>query len=363
MVLPLASLMWSVVRGEAINIVEFLRTYALWAFSSLTILFSYKLPILARHVNSESLEKAAFACLVVLCAFSLTQTVAFAGLGSTVLYNPFGQHQYLGEYDVSRFANARIIRAPGFYLEPSFNAFVITSLYAICLLGNFRLWISSILTLSALFFIQSVTGLIVFIVIWLLVLMNIQFGKSKARKTWGRLGIVNLVLALAIMFSGGVGGIVKAPGADAATRLTEINAPGSSGYYRMVAPLTVIRDVLTYNPLGKPLGHIEETLVKYQLKNGQQQGTSLDNGLYLLVFYFGWLGVVFIAFLIVNILKQIGSPTGSNKVLALGFVLASLNFSGGILLPEYIFLLILVLYQFRLQQLSSTSEYNYAPSY
>ena len=375
---PFINLILSMLGGGNPDVAHYFRTYALWSYAALSILIAFKSPI-TKNIghNSWSLERIALVCLVILCTFSVAQVMIFLGLGSDILYNIFGEHQYIKQYEISRFASDDVLRATGLYLEPSFNAFVVISLHIICLLARFRLWHSSVLTLLALFVIQSMAGLIAFIAIWGLIALNVHFGKAEAAlKLWSKLSIANLVLVLVIAYSGGVLGTstglqksasrlgiayygegachhnhVKTPCAvdiaNGISRFKELGVPTSSAYYRIVAPLKVLKDVLVNEPLGEPFGQIEKTLRGYNLLSGGEKLTSLDNGIYILVFYFGWAGIAFLAFLIYRLMKSLFRPAGINELILLTYILLSLPFSGGIMSPEYVFMLVMILYQFR----------------
>jgi len=361
LILPFGGLAWSLSRGANPDVLQYFRTYALWSFASLVVLAAFISPVKKIFFKVWSLEKISFLCLSILCAFSLMQVVLFAGWGSVILYNPFGDHQYLGKYDVSRFAASYIVRAAGLYLEPSFNAFIAITLYVVCLLGKFRLRSSSALTLLSLFAIQSMIGLLAFVALWMFIVMRALIGKDEAfKKVWIRLGLVNLMLALVVAYTGGVSGVINivsgVSGVSWLSRIEELGKPSTSGYYRIVAPLGMLKDVLVNDPLGKPFGQIEQTLGYYHLLNGTQFGKTLDNGMYLLVFYFGWVGIAFLAFLLIRTVMLINSQGDMNELILLVFTLLSFQFSGGILLPEYVLMLVMVIYQFRI--FSSSVQHN-----
>ena len=357
---PFINLIWSMLGGGNPDVIHYFRTYALWSYAALSILIAFKSPI-TKNIgrNAWPIEKIALVCLGILCIFSVAQVMIFSGWGLDILYNIFGEHQYIKQYEISRFASADVLRASGLYLEPSFNAFVIISLHVICLLARFRLWQSSVLTLLALFVIQSMAGLITFFSIWGVIALNVHFGKAEvAVKHWKKLSVANLVLVLVIAYSGGVLGTSTGlqqfafrsgyvDTANAASRVMELDVPTSSAYYRIIAPLKVLKDVLVNEPLGKPFGQIEKTLSGYHLLSAGQELTSLDNGMYMLVFYFGWAYIAFLTFLIYRLTKSLFRPAGLNELILLAYILLSLPFSGGIMLPEYIFMLVVILYQFR----------------
>ena len=119
-------------------------------------------------------------------------------------------------------------------------------------------------------------------------------------------------------------------------RLGSTAVTGSSANFRLVAPLTVISDTLSNAPLGNFLGSSKEVMATYQLLNGASAGASLDNGVYLILFYFGWTGVVLILIAICATLRNMlkSSSTSTPWVVSI-WLFGSLFFSGGIFLPEF----------------------------
>lgn len=376
---PLANLGLSMLGGNNPDCMQYLRTYALWSYASMSILIAFKLPVKKSHgYNDFSLERIALLCLGILCIFSVVQVMMFAGWGLDIFYNIFGEHQYIKQYDISRFASSNVLRASGLYLEPSFNAFIVISLHVLCLLARYKLWQSSLLTLLALFVIQSMAGFITFVSIWGLIAYIVYFRKAESTsELWRVLSIVNLVLVLASAYSGGILGAstglqkfatsVSELGnstsdhqqvANGISRLNELGIPTSSAYYRIVAPLKVLKDGLVNEPLGTPFGQIENTLRGYHLLSGGEELTSMDNGMYMLVFYFGWVGVAFLIFLLYRLTKSLLRAAYINELILLAYILLSLPFSGGIMLPEYIFMMVLIIYQLKVISASESFEKN-----
>jgi hypothetical protein len=77
-------------------------------------------------------------------------------------------------------------------------------------------------------------------------------------------------------------------------RFDNFDLPGTSIYYRMNAPYTLVTESLARFPLGYPLGQtdfIESRHYFINWEHGSQ--TNIDNTLFTIVFYFGLLGVLF----------------------------------------------------------------------
>ena len=85
------------------------------------------------------------------------------------------------------------------------------------------------------------------------------------------------------------------------------------------------------------------------------QATSLDNGFYVVVFYFGWLGILLLLTLLYSVLKiSRSSGLGSYNWIAPIWLFSSLFFSGGIVAPEFGIMSFLVIASFRLNRYRST---------
>ena len=76
-------------------------------------------------------------------------------------------------------------------------------------------------------------------------------------------------------------------------RFHNFDLPGTSIYFRVTAPYTLVTESLDRFPLGYPLGQTDFIASRdYYInwENGSQ--TNIDNTLFMVVFYFGLLGVV-----------------------------------------------------------------------
>jgi putative colanic acid polymerase len=307
--------------GSSVDFIEFIRTYGLWIFTVTILLF------------------AAGASLVIVSLYSILQVVLYKYLSLDVLYNPFGSHQYLRQYDVSLYPDN--IRAPGFYLEPSFDAFVITSMLFITVINRYRPILSLVLSTIALLFVNAFSGILVlgFVLLGYLILYS-----RRGRRLWAGSILVLVVVITAHLF-GTTGYIWE--------RITSGSMEGSSTNYRLVAPLEFLWDVLTHHIIGLPFGTVEGIVFDYGMVNGLQRGSTIDNGFYLLVFYFGWLTVaaVVLAVLIGAVLYR--RWWNLSACYFVGYLLLSMNYSGGIMAPEYVFVLVTIIYSWRANKLGS----------
>jgi putative colanic acid polymerase len=168
---------------------------------------------------------------------------------------------------------------------------------------------------------------------------------------------MGLIVALVAVRSPGrtlpVAGIATAiaiptVGSYLANRLNSTYTVGSSANYRLIAPQEILQDVLSKDLLGRPLGSIQETVGSYGSLNGIETGTSLDNGFYVIIYYMGWVGVCVLLALALLTVRGAFRPQGHFRSIALvwlipPWLLGSLLFSGGIVLPEFVITTVLLL--------------------
>ncbi|UFU14568.1 putative colanic acid polymerase WcaD [Curtobacterium sp. C1] len=245
--------------------------------------------------------------------------VATGSRGSLAWFNLFGEHQYLYEYNPHLEFNP-IPRAAAFYLEPSYAAFIVGSLAVMLIAARRHVKTAWILGTVGMLTIRSATGLLVFALVAMVALL-------ASRSKWRLPAIVGLVLAAAVAVPYLSG------------RLDSTFTTGSSAYYRLIGPLQILRDTLNHYPLGHPFGSLRDTVADYGILNGAATGDSLDNGFYVFVFYFGWIGLVGTAALIAWALRRTlqAQRTGrTGAALAAVWSVGSLLFSGGVMLPEFV---------------------------
>lgn len=320
----------SATMSSATDPVQFARTLALVVFAAVAVLIATQGKL---HATAPDwLAPGSFAALVVAASYSALQYLSGAA-GSAALYNPWRGHQYLYQYSFAEQFGS--IRAPGFYLEPSFNALVLGTLLFVCLMLNTRNMLSLAIATVGIACTRSLSGLAVLLLLAVVALVaRGEEGNGRViRRIFGLLGVTYVFW----QFTGYI-----------ETRALSGRVAGTSTNYRLVAPLRIVRDVLTESPLGQPLGSVEHVLGSYGLLNGAKAGVSLDNGLYLLVFYFGWIAVCALVFGVIRLLMAARSARYSGGVL-LGFLLLALVNTGGIFLPEFVLLTCLVLLVWRFQ--------------
>jgi len=306
---------------------RFLQTTALMILSVATVTIGATARLRREVIISRPVMRAARASLYTISLLSVVQVVT--GLkGIDFFFNPFRGYQYLHPYD-PRLGMVTVPRAEGFYLEPSYDAFMIGALAVVivCVSG----WSVPVVAaaFAGMLASQSVTGFLVAgVMICLLVI--------RARPVIV-LGMVALVAVAWVTV-----------GSYLIDRLSTIGQVGTSANYRLLAPLPAIGDILSQGIWGDPPGSIEQVLSRYGLQMAGVQATSLDNGYYVLPFYFGWFGMVALVVLCWwAIATVIRAPKGSRSWIVPVWIVGSLGFSGGIVAPEFAFMTLLAVVAFR----------------
>lgn len=298
---------------------SFFQTLALFVFAAIVIAQCKRGTVRSEAV--PAMLRGAFVALLIVVLLCVLQVVTGAR-GSLQWFNPFGEHQYLYEYNPHLEFNP-IPRAAGFYLEPSYAAFVIGSLSVALLAQGYRKVPVWVLAGAGLLAVRSATGLILFGVVALVVIF---VGKSRLKLL--ALIILAVLTSLALPYLAG--------------RLDSTFTAGSSAYYRLIGPLQILRDTLVHFPLGHPYGSLRNTVADYGILNGAAAGDSLDNGFYVIVFYFGWLGLVasigLATWALANLARAVRTGSVAQAIVPI-WTVGSLLFSGGIMLPEYVFTL------------------------
>lgn len=316
---------------------SFLRSYALWTFA---VFVMFLFVGAARMRQTVSVMNASSIVIVVVTGLCSLQVIVGSKLGYTELYSVFGEHLLGGAPDLRRFVG-ETTRAIGFYYEPSFCALVLISMITIQLLESKPKWGVVGIAAFGVVVTTSISGILSLLV------LGAVYGVTSSLSSHGLSGRRQL-FTLLIVF-GLVGAFTVVAYKDyVLARSFEIGRDGASIHYRLVAPMAVVKDVLLSNPTGMVFGKMEEVVSDYHLLNGTEITETIDNGVYLLVFYFGWTAVCAFLYLTTYfgylILLRRRTPS-----LFFGYILLGLNFNGAVFSPEDLMLFLLVLCAFRMR--------------
>lgn len=256
--------------------------------------------------------------------------------GSLAFFNPWRGHQYL--YNYNPHLGMVGVRAEAFYLEPSFAALVLVVAGTAAVLAGCRPLYSWLLVAIGLGAVRSAAGLISLgAMVLLSVLLPASTSWNRHRKL-DRVLLVGCSLAIAALFAPYL-----------ATRISAIHELGSSSNYRLAAPLVLIRSILGTTIIGRPLGSVNAAVASAGLLNGEQAGTSLDNGTYVIVYYFGWVGILAALTVLVSSIRRArasGVVPGRFALVATVTGLSTL-FTGAVFTPEYALLVGILILEYR----------------
>lgn len=305
---------------------DFIKQYALWSVAVGAVVFALY-GCIKQGTTSIYISKIAYWSLLIITTYSVLQVVLHSWLGVTVLYNPWGEFQYLYQFNYELFPGN--IRAPGFFLEPSFNAWVILSLLLILLLKNYKVYSSIACTIIAILVINSFAGIIaLFSLLTVLAFTHIKKINIK-------------VLSIIVLTLIGVG-VVSVYYA----RLAEVFMPGTSVHIRLVAPLMLINHVILQegNIIGIALGQAPNIVAQFMIYEGVYMHRGIDNGLHLLFVSFGIIAFVVLISSLVFVMLNLGNR---RLLLLFTYIILAIQFSGGIWAPEFVYVLCIVLFAYR----------------
>jgi hypothetical protein len=226
---------------------------------------------------------AAFAGLMI-----IAQAVSFNLLGDFRLANLLGPLASYGPGDeiYAVTPGASLPRANGFYSEPSVAGWFMTFATALALAAR-RLYpllttLAAMICAAAAMATLSLTGVLGATIVLAGYVLFVR----------DRLAFKLLWLALA--GSGAGFALYMAWQLGILDRFQHIDLPGSSIYFRLNAPFTLIQESLARFPLGYPLGQTDFIESRdYYINWTEGSQTNIDNTLFKVVFYFGLLGILF----------------------------------------------------------------------
>ncbi len=218
----------------------------------------------------------------------IAQALSFNLLGDLRLANLLGPLAPLGPgnavYDVTAYAPPP--RANGVYSEPSVAGWFMSFAVALALAAR-RLYpllatataITCTLAAMATLSLTGILGASIVLAGYALFVRD----RPVAKLFW-----------LALAGSGVSIAIYSAHRLGILARFQDIDLPGTSIYFRLTAPYTLIAETLSRFPLGYPLGQTDFIASRdYYVNWPAGSQTNIDNTLFKVVFYFGLLGILF----------------------------------------------------------------------
>jgi len=296
--------------------IEFFKTYLLYTYFLLLLFLFISYP-LKKDVSVDKVNTVLKYVQIFIVLYAAFQYGLMEYLHIPVLYVPWGEAQFFGQYDYELYSRFNNLRATAFYLEPSVLGLLLACIFwCIKILDQKITYTNFILTFAGLIVAKSLGGWVIFLSVigyWLYSLAHYRFLK------------LFLLILFLILFPFV---IPQAP------RFSELDSDSSSLYWRLIAPVIILSDLIPAHISGLPFGSVYDVVSSYGLMNGDKTGQSIDNGHLLLFYYFGLLSL----FLYIGLTLIFFS---SNYVVRsyLVFWFFAYFFSGAVFNVEYAFLM------------------------
>jgi len=328
----------------------FIKIYALWCFAVLSILVAATAKI---KVANFAVERAASFVLVVLMLI-VTMQITFAyAFKDTTLFTMLDKVSFGGPVDLTRFAVPGMIRPIGLYFEPSVAALVMLTLMTVLLLRDRMFTAAGFIGAIGIVITTSYSGYIGLVVL----LLGFATGKiSGAMKPSSYSPYRPLVWVAALAGFSVFYVHCQSDAVSPLTRSQEASQTIASGhmtstYERLLQPVSILKDVILVHPSGITFGKFprpEFQTFYYHFANGQIGSCTLNNGFYILVFYFGWLGIIGVLLVLLSLIFRAVQLKEFNLLVLFLYICLSFGVTGMILRPEYLVMLLLVIYQCRI---------------
>jgi hypothetical protein len=219
--------------------------------------------------------------------FIIAQALSFNLLGDFRLAEALGPFAPLGPGGEVYVASplSALPRANGFYSEPSVAGWFMSFATALALAGR-RLYpvlttVAAIVCALAAMATLSLTGVLGSIAVLAGYVLFVR-DRLAVKLFWLVLAGSGAAIAVALAWQLGI-----------LDRVRHYHTPGTSIYFRLNAPLTLISESLERFPFGYPIGQTDFIASRHYYinwDNGSQ--TNIDNTLLKIVFYFGLLGIL-----------------------------------------------------------------------
>jgi hypothetical protein len=230
----------------------------------------------------------------------IAQALSFNLLHDLRLANLLGPLAPLGPgndvYDVTAYAPPP--RANGFYSEPSVAGWFMSFAVALALAAR-RLYpvlttLTATLCALAAMATLSLTGILGASIVLTGYVLLVR-DRLACKLFW--LALAGSGVTVALYYAARLGILA---------RFHDLDQPGTSIYFRLTAPYTLITDTLHRFPLGYPLGQTDFIATRHYYVNWPEGSqTNIDNTLFKIVFYFGLLGILFNATYLVQLARYL----------------------------------------------------------
>jgi len=289
------------------NITDFFKSYFLLLHSYMFLSFvTYN--IFKKPISSiEEISKMFSSVFFIIAVFTIIQSITINLFQTNFLWYPFGDHSYLHTRSIdptSRgfigFGLFDIIRSHGLYLEPSILGIILSlglifEIFIIKKKSSLRI----LLLLIAQFLAFSKAAIFFLLLVFL---FSVLFNHKNLKMKW-----ILIILTIPILI------IYPSFTLDS---VLNINSYDTSGWRRLIFPILVISKEFNLGFMGHPFGSVE-----YYIKQSFDDFAynTIDTGMYLIIFYFGILGIIFFMLLLFYSIKLL-TKNFINGILLFSFV-------------------------------------------
>jgi hypothetical protein len=265
------------------SVPEFLKTYMQFLLCVFVFFILYNSrPV----IQNEGLLSAIRIAQFILLSFLLVQYIMVVKFNQNWLYNPWGPFSW--QYQLRR-DEYNFFRMKGFYLEPSYVAFVMFSLFITRYILEGQITrINLVFSLASLFFINSSFGFLAFSVIIPLIL----FFRLKGRN---RIYFLSAAVLVALVLSP-----TLIQNFIAATKLNNLGTEGyTSAYTRWIFPINLVLYIFSNGfIMGYGMGQLDPIISNFDLIIIDSGEAGVSNSLASLLIYFGISSLLLITYLL-----------------------------------------------------------------
>lgn len=310
-------------NDDKLDNINFLKTLSLFIFSLFYhIYFCTSINLNNIKINYNYINLA----LAIIFFISALQFVSFNFFGVTLFFNLFGKFSYTNQYDLELLFNGPT-RVTAFYLEPSYLALVVIHIYLFLLILDKINLFNFVAIISILIFSGSRGGFIFFL---LFLLYFILYSKDINFKKKILVACVFLVFLVFILLTSDSFSILSPD---------NISTVNTSQFDRIYLGYIFSEIILQNHPSGIPLGQIEFYFSKFFGIDG-----SLFSFYYLLIAYFGYFGLVSLAFIYLLIFLKFNFRV---FIFLFIYLLMYFNLTGSLLAPDTYFWFVIFIVLFR----------------
>ncbi|MEH7350246.1 hypothetical protein [Gottfriedia acidiceleris] len=305
------------------NQIEFFKTYFFFILGLLSYVYVTKYLKLKTIDNIQIFNSRLIVFIFITSIFGVIQFIFANYFDSMVLYNFLLDYQFHGPQLIGTYKE--YVRANSIYSEPSIFGIMCNFSTALILASEQKIkngYLYLVFNFIGLIISFSSSALFFFFII-----VGIYLLKFK-RRTFilTALGILIICISFTDILS--------------IFRFSEFSSVGTSGYYRVIAPFLLLKQVLLTSPfLGIGLGQVDIYVPQFDfMQNGTSTGKTLDNNFTLLFVVFGLPAIgIFIYFI-----KKYFYFILSNKknIIIVVFIISFFISTGLFFSPEFVIIII-----------------------